>query len=473
MKDSKKYFISSKQWASWVAGGFFVISCILLLMFYGAFWKNAFYIHDIEHAVAFAGLVLAPLMTACFYILILPFGKKGSAWYICPITLWLFHEFVRACGISMGLCVLWTACVLLAWIVFFCAFMGKIKAITPLFWLIFIPLIVQSIRAAMHVPSAGMYMSLPRLSNISAWLGLLFFVFAMRREENGFLLRWNDRADGRRLRSLGPFSIIVPYLMVERRDSQNFFTDTIDVSEIDRYCREKRREGLKGFGIMHVFLAAYVRTAAMYPSINRFINGQHIFSRSFVEFIITIKKEMSIEGEETTLDFKFAPDATPMDVFYAMDEQIKENKKPQQSSSFDILIKLLTAIPGPILKFTIWFLKKLDYFGLLPTFLTDLSPFHGSAAFTSMGSLGIPPIVHHLYDFGNIPVFFALGKKYKKTEIDKDGTVHTRKYVDFTANTDERITDGYNYAVAIQQMKWFLMNPYALEEEIEVVQDVQ
>ena len=117
MKDSKKYFISSKQWASWVAGGFFVISCILLLMFYGAFWKNAFYIHDIEHAVAFAGLVLAPLMTTCFYILLLPFGKKGSAWYICPITLWLFHEFVRACGISMGLCVLWTACVLLAWIV--------------------------------------------------------------------------------------------------------------------------------------------------------------------------------------------------------------------------------------------------------------------------------------------------------------------------------------------------------------------
>ena len=472
MKDSKKYFITPKQWASWVACAFFIISCVLLFLFYGAFWKSAFYAQDLKHAVVFGGLVMAPLFSTCLYLLLLPFGKKASVWYLCPITLWLFHEFVRACGISMGLCVLWMACVLFSWIVFFCAFTGKIKAITPLFWLMFIPLVVQAVRTAMCVPSMGMYMSLPRLSNISAWLGLLFFVFAMRREENGFLLRWNDRADGRRLRSLGPFSIIIPYLMVERRDSQNFFMDSIDVSEIDRYCREKRREGLKGFGIMHVFLAAYIRTAAQYPAINRFINGQHIFARAYIEFVITIKKEMSIEGEETTLDFKFAPDATPMDVFYAMDEQIKENKKPQQSSSFDLLIKILTAIPGPVLKFTIWFLKKLDYFGLLPSFLTDLSPFHGSAAFTSMGSLGIPPIVHHLYDFGNIPVFFALGKKYKKTEMAKDGTVQTRKYVDFTANTDERITDGYNYAVAIQQMKWYLMNPYALEEEITVVHDV-
>ena len=44
---------------------------------------------------------------------------------------------------------------------------------------------------------------------------------------------------------------------------------------------------------------------------------------------------------------------------------------------------------------------------LVPKELTDLSPFHGSIFITSMGSLGIPPIYHHLYDFGNIPVFVA------------------------------------------------------------------
>ena len=46
-------------------------------------------------------------------------------------------------------------------------------------------------------------------------------------------------------------------------------------------------------------------------------------------------------------------------------------------------------MPRLLLKFVVWFLKTLDYFGLLPAFLTDLSPFHGTVIFTSMGSLGI------------------------------------------------------------------------------------
>ena len=55
-----------------------------------------------------------------------------------------------------------------------------------------------------------------------------------------------------------------------------------------------------------------------------------------------------------------------------------------------------------------------DYFGWLPKWLTDLSPFHGSMIITSMGSLGIGPIYHHLYDFGNVPLFVAIGNYLPK-----------------------------------------------------------
>ena len=83
---------------------------------------------------------------------------------------------------------------------------------------------------------------------------------------------------------------------------------------------------------------------------------------------------------------------------------VEENKAASGNgdSSFDILAKTLTYIPGLLLRGAVAFLRTLDYFGLLPRFLTHLSPFHGSLAITSMGSLGIPPIHHHLYDFGNI-----------------------------------------------------------------------
>ena len=90
-----------------------------------------------------------------------------------------------------------------------------------------------------------------------------------------------------------------------------------------------------------------------------------------------------------------------------------------------------------------------------------------------MGSLGIPPIVHHLYDFGNLPVFCAFGCKYRKNEIDMEGNLVQRKYIDFTVNTDERICDGFYFATALKHMKKFLQHPECLDEPLdEVVKDV-
>ena len=67
-----------------------------------------------------------------------------------------------------------------------------------------------------------------------------------------------------------------------------------------------------------------------------------------------------------------------------------------------------------------------------------------------MASLGIPPIVHHLYNFGNLPVFVAFGRKYRKVELDLQGKPVTRRYVDFVMNTDERIVDGFYYATVMK-----------------------
>ena len=49
---------------------------------------------------------------------------------------------------------------------------------------------------------------------------------------------------------------------------------------------------------------------------------------------------------------------------------------------------------------------------------------------TSMGSLGIPPIYHHLYDFGNVPVFCAFGPKRKAYELEADGTAVSYTHLD-------------------------------------------
>ena len=115
------------------------------------------------------------------------------------------------------------------------------------------------------------------------------------------------------------------------------------------------------------------------------------------------------------------------------------------------------------------FLKLLDYFGLLPRFLTKLSPFHGSMFITNMGSLGMPPIFHHLYDFGNLPVFIAMGAKRTEYRMNKDGDVEKHRLLDFTVTCDERICDGHYYATAFKTLQKYLENPELLLEKPEIV----
>ena len=90
-----------------------------------------------------------------------------------------------------------------------------------------------------------------------------------------------------------------------------------------------------------------------------------------------------------------------------------------------------------------------------------------------MGSLGIPPIYHHLYDFGNVPVFLSFGTAERRNELQEDGTVKSKRYIDYNVVTDERICDGFYFASALKMMKKILKNPYCLDERpAEIVADI-
>ena len=107
--------------------------------------------------------------------------------------------------------------------------------------------------------------------------------------------------------------------------------------------------------------------------------------------------------------------------------------------------------------------------GLLPKFLLEVSPFHGSIFFTSMGSLGIPAIYHHLYDFGNLPVFLSYGNIFTADAIKRDGTRERHHFTTFKVVTDERICDGYYYASAFKKIKRYILHPELLDQPAEKV----
>ena len=285
--------------------------------------------------------------------------------------------------------------------------------------------------------------------------------------------RWGDRKDGRLLRTREPMSIVETFILVDRTGSTNYIQDKVEISKTEEYIRKKRKEGLIGFGLMHFMVASYVRVASQMPAVNRFVSGQRVYARNRIEVNIDIKKAMTLEAPNTCVKIILSPEDTAEEVYLKMKAVIDGEKGGDSDSDFDGVAATLAKFPKLFFKFSIWFLKLLDYFGWLPKALLEVSPFHGSFFITSMGSLGIPPIFHHLYNFGNVPIFCAIGPKRTEYEIDRNGEVVRKKYLDYTFSTDERIVDGYYYATAFRKMKLLFNNPEELDiPPEEVAEDI-
>lgn len=299
----------------------------------------------------------------------------------------------------------------------------------------------------------------------------------MEREKKFYKIKkrgWGDRKDGRLIRSCDPMMRVAPFIMQTRSESQNLFQDAIPTEKLDSFIHKKRQEGFPGLGILHLLIAAYVRTVSQAPGINRFLSGFRIYARNDIQVIMAVKKSLALNAPETMIKFYFAPDATLEDVYRQCTEKIEEYKNTNdEENGFDKLARLLSLIPRFVLSFVVKFLNFLDYFGWLPKFLTDLSPFHGSLVLTSIASLGIPNIYHHLYNFGNVPMFIAFSTARRENELVDDGTVKKVRYLDFTIVTDDRICDGHYYSVALKELRKYLKNPHLLENPpVEVITDI-
>ncbi len=465
-------YVSRKNALTWLMALCLVGSAVARIVITGV--KGIGYSQEV-----WSQIVLPVAATLLFVLITFTNGKE--MFYKTAIPVWLMglyfairpHLLISATPFVLGM---YYTCIF-----FLCLLYTAITAGRLYPWLLALlfaaPLAAMGYFCSIAIgTSLELYVFLMFLPDILLFAGCFLLVFAIRAHSDGlYHPTWGDRSDGRRVRTLAPMAQITMYFQWERNICSNLFEDSFEITHIDRYIRQKRREGLTDFGITHVLLAAYVRGVAKYPQLNRFISGQKVYSRGDdIQYCMVVKKEMTVDSPDTSIKVHLNPRDTAEDVYRKLNAAVEEVKATQElDSGLDNLIQYLNLIPGLLLKFVVWLLKLLDYFGLLPKFLLELSPFHGSLFFTSMGSLGIPPIYHHLYDFGNIPCFGAFGCKRRAIEVKEDGTVIQRKYIDVKFVLDERICDGYYYATFFKHYRRLLAHPEVLDNPPEeVIKDI-
>lgn len=476
MKRQKtNYFVSRKNVLAWLACGLLVCAAVIRVVYFCAMNRAEI------SSTSMLFMVIFPMVANLWFAGAVIFSGPERL-YRSAIPALLILLFCAVCASTpSGWYYLFTwAVYITAATAYFSTVSGKSGRrirwwLVPL-CLVLVILQVVSVRGNYSLQGSASD-ALPSTSELLMILSVLLVCCAMHKlpaQEGAYVKRWGDRPDGRLVRTLPPMAKVAPYIMVNRNGASNFISDTVDISELDRYVKEKRKQGLSDFGAMHAIIAAYVRTVAEYPALNRFLSGQKVYSRDrSIEVVMAIKKEMNTNAPDTMISVYLDAGDTAEEVYRKFQKEIDAVKETGDlDSGFDNLAAAINLVPGLALKFVVWLLKTLDYFGLLPGWLMKLSPFHGSMIITSMGSLGIPPIFHHLYDFGNLPVFIAFGHKYRENEIRLDGTIVPHKYMDFCYVCDERICDGFYYAAALKRLRHIMMRPDQLDEKVEVKRDI-
>ncbi len=276
------------------------------------------------------------------------------------------------------------------------------------------------------------------------------------------------RFDGRRLDNIDPIVRFMPFIMKTRNDAQNMASVSVDYEPLAEYIKKRSKAGVK-ISFISLFVAAYVRVVCEYPEMNRFIINKQVFARKFISVSLTVLRNAHDKEnlDEALVKMEFEPTSTIDEVSSQIDALLKDASNEEADNSTvnfaNTLLKMRLLV-----SIVVGIARLADRYGLLPLWLEHISPFHCSMFITNMASIGMPPIYHHLYNFGNTSVFVAMGKFERRPLFTKDGTAY-KTVVPMWLTTDERICGGASYARAFAYYKKLLENPELLESRPERV----
>lgn len=276
------------------------------------------------------------------------------------------------------------------------------------------------------------------------------------------------RADGRKLKNVDPMYRIVPHIMVERHDSMNMITLNLPLEPMQKYIRQKATEGIS-LTHMGIILAAYLRTMAEFPALNRFIVNRKAYAHKDVTVSMVVLKMNSME-DETMSKIHLEPTDTVLTVQQKVDSYITDNRKHSTVNSTDKIIDVLVKIPG-LLRIGVAFLKFLDKHGLLPKAIIEASPFHASLLITNLASIRTNHIYHHVYDFGTTSISLAMGNLREVPRRTAEGEIVFERCIPVGMVMDERIASGSYFSRAFRAFKRYIKHPELLETPPEVVNE--
>ena len=267
--------------------------------------------------------------------------------------------------------------------------------------------------------------------------------------------RW--RPDGTFVKNLSNTRRIMPFLMHGRTESAVYYEQHIEVEKVWKYVEEFRNKiGLKA-SILHFIIWRAAQVLDQRPALNRFVAGRRIYQRDGIWVSFSMKKEMKDDAPLVVVKKKIDPNWTFEETVRHIQGGIEKGREGGKSTS-DREMDLAFMMPYFMVSFFTWLLRTLNHFGWLPYSLIKADELFGSIFIANLGSIGLQPAYHHLYKWGDIPIFMALGTNEPRMMLDDRGRPAVKDMMTIRYSFDERINDGFYSIKALELLKTLVEN---------------
>ncbi|PKN55504.1 MAG: hypothetical protein CVU56_21190 [Deltaproteobacteria bacterium HGW-Deltaproteobacteria-14] len=268
-----------------------------------------------------------------------------------------------------------------------------------------------------------------------------------------------SRSDGTYLGNIHPFRKLMLYIMPNRNESVVYYDDYAKVDELERYVKTVGPR--VHADITHCIVAAVVSGMKKAPTMNRFVVGRRLYQRKGLWITFSMKrKKLDKKAKLSAVKRLIPSDQSFFELVSALNENIKVERSDAKTYQ-DKELGLLSKIPRPVLRIGVKFLYWLDYYGLLPADFIKNDAMYTSIFAANLGSLGMNPGFHHLYEWGTCPLFLMIGKAEERVFVE-DGQVVVHKVLPLRFTFDERIDDGLNAGIGIKGVVDALEHPFEL-----------
>ena len=279
------------------------------------------------------------------------------------------------------------------------------------------------------------------------WIGLAALVVWVGLEAK------TSRVDGTLVKT-HPYRRMMLFVMPTRNESVVYYDAAVDARRLLAWL-PVAREQLRA-NITHAAVAAAGIGLEQVPRMNRFVAGNRLYQRNGRWVTFSVKRGGS-KSAISVVKLQMQASESFADLCGRINQDINKERSGKKTHA-DKEFNFFGMFPRPGMRAAVRLARALDHYNLLPSAFVDPDALFTSVVVTNLGSLGMAAPFHHLYEWGNCPLFVMIGAVEERAVVE-DGEVVVRPVLPVRFAYDERIDDGLNAREGITAMVAVLEDP--------------